>query len=288
MVKEKHLLLIDGMALLFRGYYATAFRGVKQFSRNGTPTNGVHQFFRYLGNALQTFKPSHVICCWDLGIHTFRKRLYADYKANREAPPEALIPQFDLVKDVVRFFGIPNVFHEDYESDACLGTLARRYHRQAFVTILTGDLDLLQLVDHNIQIAMMRKGLGNYECFHEENIQEKIGMEPKQIIDYKALMGDPSDNYPGVKGIGEKTARKLLQTYDNIEQLLERLDELTPAMQKRIQSDLDVLKLCRKLATIQCHVPLPKEIPVREINKDYFETGQLFRNVDNHIEKCLA
>src|SRR5699024_10468504 len=119
---KKKILLVDGMALLFRGFFATAFRGNFMKTSDGTPTNGVYQFLRYLFNAIDTFKPTHVVCCWDMGSKTFRTELYEGYKANRDEPPVELIPQFELVKDVVDVFGMPNVGLENYEADDCIGT----------------------------------------------------------------------------------------------------------------------------------------------------------------------
>src|SRR5690625_4803504 len=149
---QKNILLVDGMALLFRGYYATAFRGNFMKTKKGIPTNGVFQFLRYFLDAMNTFKPTHVICCWDMGSKTFRTELYEAYKANREKPPKELIPQFDLVKEVVEAFNIPNIGLENYEADDCMGILARAYRLKHNILILTGDLDMLQLVDKNIKV----------------------------------------------------------------------------------------------------------------------------------------
>src|SRR5699024_5199425 len=180
---------------------------------DGCPTDGVFQFLKYFIDGIQTFQPSYVICCWDMGKQTFRTSLYDNYKANRADPPEELIPQFDLAKEAVDAFSIPNIGLENYEADDDIGSLAHRYKEEYQVVIQSRDQDLLQLVDQNIQVAIMRKGIGNYEVFHEENFFEKRGLHPHQIIEFKAFTGDSADNYPGIKGIGEKTALKLLQTY---------------------------------------------------------------------------
>ncbi|WP_284140076.1 5'-3' exonuclease [Virgibacillus sp. LDC-1] len=253
---KQNILLIDGMALLFRGFYATAYRGNFMKTSAGVPTNGVYQFFRYLLDATNTFSPTHAICCWDMGSKTFRTDLYDGYKSNRSAPPEELIPQFDLVKEVVESFDIPNIGLENFEADDCIGTLARHYATEHNVLILTGDQDILQLVDEGIKVAIMRKGQGNYEVFDHENFYEKRGIKPAQMIDLKGLMGDSSDNYPGVKGIGEKTALKLLQTYETIDALLENIDQLPKGVQAKINADLEMLHLSRTLAEIKCDVPI--------------------------------
>jgi 5'-3' exonuclease len=208
-MKQK-VMLVDGMALLFRAFYATAVYGSFMVNSKGIPTNAVHGFVKHLLTALKTFEPTHVICCWDMGSTTFRNELFADYKANRKEPPTELIPQFDLAKEVVDALNIPNVGFEGFEADDCIGTLAKKYHAHADVFILTGDQDILQLIDDRITVILLKKGIGNYEVYDLKTLIEEKGLTPQQIVDLKALMGDPSDNYPGVKGIGMKTAIKLL------------------------------------------------------------------------------
>lgn len=253
-------MLVDGMALLFRGFFATAFRGNFMKTREGMPTNGVYQFLRYFLDAVNTFQPTHVVCCWDMGSKTFRTEMYAAYKANRDEPPVELIPQFDLAKKVVDSFNMPNIGLENYEADDCIGTLAKMYGADHEVTILTGDQDILQLVDDGIQVAIMKKGQGNYDLFNQANFYEKKGIHPKQIIDLKGLMGDPSDNYPGVKGIGEKTALKLIQEHGTIEDMIANIDTLPKGVQTKIKANMEILHLSRRLAEIKCDVPITCEL----------------------------
>lgn len=281
-------MLVDGMALLFRGYFATAFRGNFMKTSKGLPTNGVFQFLRYFLDAVNTFDPTHVICCWDMGSNTFRTELYDRYKANRSAPPEELIPQFELVKEVVAAFNIPNIGLENYEADDCIGTLARAYQIEHDVLILTGDLDMLQLVDEQIQVAIMRKGIGNYELFDQMNFFEKRGILPEQIIDFKGLTGDAADNYPGVKGIGEKTALKLLQEYETIDNIIINIDQLTKGIQTKINTDLDMLHLSRELATIKCDIPITCELDTAVWSYDRIKVEEKFaelefRNLDQYL-----
>ncbi|WP_042223651.1 5'-3' exonuclease [Oceanobacillus manasiensis] len=257
---RKQILLVDGMALLFRGFFATSFRGNFMVTKQGVPTNGVYQFMRYFLDAVETFSPTHVVCCWDMGSKTFRTEMYEGYKANRDAPPIELVPQFDLVKEVVEAFDMPNIGLENFEADDCIGTLARTYATENDVTILTGDQDILQLVEEHIQVAIMRKGQGNYEVFTNENFYEKKGITPRQVIDLKGLMGDSSDNYPGVKGIGEKTALKLIKEHGTIDELLVNIDSLPKGVQTKIKANLDMLHLSRSLAEIKCDVPISCEL----------------------------
>ena len=255
---KKQILLVDGMALLFRGYFATAYTGNFMKNSQGVALNGIHQFLRYFLHATNTFQPAYVVCCWDMGSTTYRTELYPEYKANRDAPPEELQPQFELVKEVVSSFDVPNIGLVNYEADDCIGTLAHQYKedRGYHVTILTGDLDMLQLVDKQIDVAIMRKGIGNYEMFSHEDFYEMKGIHPYQIIDLKGMMGDRADNYPGIKGIGEKTGIKLLQKYDTVDNVLENMHELTPAMQKKFQTDIDNLHISKQLAQINVSAPI--------------------------------
>ncbi|WP_077326517.1 5'-3' exonuclease [Virgibacillus siamensis] len=256
MTREGKIMLVDGMALLFRGFFATAFRGNFMKTSSGVPTNGVYQFMRYFLDAVDTFEPTHVICCWDMGSKTFRTDMFEGYKANRSEPPEELIPQFELVKEVTEAFDMPNIGMENFEADDCIGTLARTFSAENEVLILTGDQDILQLVDEGISVAIMKKGQGNYDVYEQSNFLEKKGITPRQIIDLKGLMGDTSDNYPGVKGIGEKTAMKLLKEYETIDNLLENIDNLSKGIQTKIRNNLDLLHLSRELAEIKCDVPI--------------------------------
>lgn len=267
---NKKIMLVDGMALLFRGFYATSYRGNFMYTSGGIPTNGIYQFFRYLLDAIKTYEPTNVICCWDLGSKTFRTDMYPNYKANRGAPPEELVPQFDLVKDVVTSFDIPNIGIENYEADDCIGTLAHLYKDEHEINILTGDLDMLQLVTNNINVIIMRKGMGNYELFHQNNFYEKRNIYPNQYIDFKGLTGDSADNYPGVKGIGEKTAIRLLNEYETVENIMHNIESLTPALKRNLINDLEMFELSRDLATIKCNLEIKCLLndSIWNINKD--------------------
>ncbi|NQD64553.1 5'-3' exonuclease [Bacillus haikouensis] len=260
MKKDEHILLIDGMALLFRSFFATAVTGQFMMNSKGLPTNGVQGFMKHLLMAVDYVKPTHILVCWDMGSQTFRNDVYSEYKSNRNAPPAELIPQFDLAKEVAEGFNLANVGVPGFEADDCIGTLAKVHHKERKVTVLSGDQDLLQLLDENIEIMLLKKGFGNYQTYTTDLFIEERGITPMQFIDVKALMGDTSDGYPGVKGIGEKTAVKLIQEYEDIEGILNNLDKLTLSQRKKIEADLDMLHVSRKLAEIHCEVPLPLSI----------------------------
>lgn len=254
--QSSHILLVDGMALLFRAFYATAMTGQFMINSKGIPTNGISGFLKHMLTAVSTFNPSHLAVCWDMGSKTFRSELYNEYKGNRAEAPVELIPQFDLVKEVVASFDIPNIGLVGFEADDCIGTVAKDLSGKMKVSILTGDQDILQLLDENISVILLKKGVGNYLVHTPDSFYEEKGITPRQMIDLKGLMGDTSDNYPGVKGIGEKTALKLLQQFDSIDGILENIDGLSKSHRSKIEQDLDMLHLSRKLAEIKCDVPI--------------------------------
>ncbi|NMO96051.1 5'-3' exonuclease [Paenibacillus lemnae] len=267
---QPSLMLVDGMALLFRAYYATAASGYIRRTKAGLPTNAVYGFLRYLWDAIDQFQPTHVACCWDMPSKTFRSDQFAAYKGNRAEAPLDLVPQFSLVREVTECLGIPNLGVEGFEADDCIGTLACRFSQQMDVMVLSGDHDLLQLVSERTSVIIMKKGHGNYMKYTPETLYEEKGLTPRQIIDVKGLMGDTSDNYPGVRGIGEKTAVKLIQQYETIEGILNNMESLAKGVRTKIESDLDMLHLSRSLAEIHCEVPLECEIHLcaLEINLD--------------------
>jgi len=254
--QKPSLMLVDGMALLFRAFYATAVTGQFMINSKGIPTNGIHGFVKHLFTAVSSFKPTHLAVCWDMGSKTFRTELFAEYKGNRGEAPVELIPQFDLVKEVVASFDIPNIGLEGYEADDCIGTIANQMKDHAHVSILTGDQDILQLLDDSISVILLKKGYGNYFVHTPQTFFAEKGITPRQMIDLKALMGDTSDNYPGVRGIGEKTALKLLHEFEHVEGIISNLDRLTKSNKAKIEQDLVMLHLSRMLAEIKCDVPV--------------------------------
>lgn len=257
------IMLVDGMALMFRAYYASAASGYIRRTKAGVPTNAVYGFMRYFWDAVQRFGPTHIACCWDLGSKTFRTEQFSQYKGNRSEAPDELIPQFTIIREVMDSLGIPNISCPSYEADDCIGTLSSRFGQEGMdVLVLTGDHDMLQLVSERTHVLIMKKGHGNYMVYTPEVLKEEKGLTPEQIIDLKGLMGDTSDNYPGVRGIGEKTALKLVQEYGSIEGILASLEQLSKSIRTKIETDLDMLHLSRQLATIRCDVELNCEAGV--------------------------
>ncbi|WP_341278797.1 5'-3' exonuclease H3TH domain-containing protein [Paenibacillus sp. FSL H8-0537] len=253
-MNENKILIVDGMALLFRAFFAQSYSPRR--IEDGTPTNAIYGFLQYLFDAINQFQPTHVVCCWDMGRKTFRTDLYSGYKANRPEAPEDLVPQFSLVKDIVAALEIPNIGIEGYEADDCIGTVSQKLSQLGHVYILTGDQDMLQLVSERIHVVIMKKGRSNYAVYDLDFLKADKGIYPFQVIEMKGLTGDTSDNYPGVKGIGEKTALKLLSEYESIDGILSNLNHLPKSVKAKIESDLEMLHLSRTLARINIEVPI--------------------------------
>ncbi|WP_226526710.1 5'-3' exonuclease [Metabacillus niabensis] len=256
MKKDQHLLIVDGMALLFRSFFSTSVYGQFMINSKGIPTNAVTGLLKHLFAVIEYTKPTHIICCWDMGSKTYRNDLFTDYKANRPEAPIELQPQFNLAKEVVEALNITNIGIEGFEADDCIGTLTKKFETEMKISIVTGDKDILQLLNDQVDVLILQKGIGNYKHYTRDLYIEEFAIEPRMLIDVKALMGDSSDNYPGVKGIGEKTAFKLISQYKSIDELLLCLSELSKSQKMKIENDLEMLHLSRKLAEINCTAPL--------------------------------
>lgn len=260
--QEKSILIIDSFALLFRGFYATAVSGNYMKTSQGLYTNGLYQFTRYMLDAIDQFKPTHVICAFDMGEKTFRNELYSEYKANRGTPPDELIPQFDKLWELVEAFDIPCMGKIGYEADDMIGSIAKPYSAAGTdVNILTGDKDMLQLINDKTKLTLMKKGFGNYLSIGLGNFTEETQVSyPYQIIEMKALMGDASDNIPGCPKVGPKTAIKLLNEFGNVDQLFENIDQVKGKLQERLIENKEMIYLSRDLATINTDVQFQCEL----------------------------
>lgn len=238
------LVLIDGNSLINRAFYAMPLLVTK----DGTPTNAVYGFMNMFFRMLSTEKPTYVAVAFDLKAPTFRHKMYAEYKGTRKPMPEELRPQIPLLKEVLKLMGICTIEKEGSEADDIIGTIAKATNIET--VIITGDKDSFQLVDEETCVHFTRRGITETEIYDINNFTEKTGITPSQVIELKALMGDSSDNIPGVKGVGEKTALNLIQTYGNIDNLYAHVDELKGKLKERIVEDKDTAFLSRTLATI--------------------------------------
>ncbi len=238
------LVLIDGNSLINRAFYAMPVLTTK----TGTPTNAVYGFMNMFFKMLSDIKPTYVAVAFDLKAPTFRHKIYSEYKGTRKPMPEELRPQIPLLKEVLRLMGVAVIEKEGSEADDIIGTIAK--HTKIQTVIFTGDKDSFQLVDEETEVHFTKRGITDVDVLNNQNFTEKTGITPPQIIDLKALMGDSSDNIPGIKGVGEKTAISLIQTYNNVDNLYAHTDELKGKLKEKIVEGKESAYLSRTLATI--------------------------------------
>lgn len=246
---KKRAILIDGNNLLFRSYYATAYNGNLMKNSKGFPTNALFGFVNMLNKIINEEKPEYIMVAFDTG-HNFRKDLCDTYKDGRIETPNDLKIQFPEAKKICTLLGIKYIECDNYEADDIIGTFARMADedKNYNATIISSDKDLLQLISDEVDVKLLKQK--DYILMNEQTFFEYYGIKPIRMIDLKALMGDPSDNIPGVKGIGEKTALSLLVKYDTLDNLYNHLDELTPKTKEKLLNDKESAFFSYKLATI--------------------------------------
>lgn len=276
------LYLIDGHALAYRTFFALTRGTSTTFAtRAGEPTAGVFGFTSVLLRLLEQEQPEYLAVVFDTG-RTFRDDLYPAYKGTRDKMPDDLVTQMARVRQMVDAFNIPRLEMEGYEADDILGSLARKEVTEGLgVKIITGDRDLLQLVSDRIAVSLPGKGLSDSKDYLREDVIEAMGVPPEQIVDLKALVGDKSDNIPGVAGVGEKTAVSLLQAYHNLDGIYAHLDELPAGTRKKLVISRDTAYLSQKLATIV--QDLDVSIDLEKARPDNFDPQQveaLFRELE--------
>lgn len=271
---ENKLVIIDGSSLLYRAFYA-----LPPLSKNGVYTNAVFGFLRMLLSIYRTLDPEYMAVSFDKSRETFRTKMYSGYKATRKPAPDELVPQFALIKEVLRVMGVAVYEPEGYEGDDVLGTLSRRYEESLPVYIVTGDRDALQLSDEHVTVLLTRKGISQMDAMTPEAVMEKYQITPSQVIDMKALMGDASDNIPGVRGVGEKTALKLITRYKTLDGIYDHLDEIKGALHKKLEADKEAAYLSYDLATIRRDIPLESTLDEMKQLVHLDEMNALFRRL---------
>lgn len=256
--KKEKLVIVDGNALIHRSFHALPPLTTKK----GMPVNAVYGFTTVLLKMFRELKPTHVVVCFDRREKTFREKEYAEYKATRVKAPQELYDQIPRVKELVESFNIPILEKAGYEADDLIGTITTKA-KEVEKIIVTGDQDTLQLVDDETSVYTLRKGLGETMTFDPKAVEERFGITPEQLIDFKALRGDPSDNIPGVAGIGEKTASELLKQFGTIEELYEalkkdspRVKKMKPVVREKLLKDKKNAFLSKRLVTIVRDVPV--------------------------------
>ncbi|MCS1351594.1 DNA polymerase I [Mechercharimyces sp. CAU 1602] len=275
----KKLILVDGNSIAFRAFYALPLLT----NKSGQFTNAVYGFTMMLMKLMEEEKPSHLFVAFDAGKETFRHKQYAEYKGTRQKTPSELSEQLPVMREVLDAMGIHHYEKKQYEADDIIGTLAHSLKSEAEeVLIVTGDKDLLQLVDDNVTLLMTKKGVTDATRYDRAKIEEQYGLTPDQIRDLKGLMGDSSDNIPGIPGVGEKTALKLLHQFESVESVLDHIDQLPgKKLKEKVAAHQEQARISKELATIYCEVPLElsaQDLRCDEPNHDQLRT--LFKKLE--------
>ena len=256
MKQKPTLYLLDGMALAYRSYFA--FIRNPLMNSKGENTSAVFGFVNYLNKILDEKKPDYIAVVFDTIEPTFRHKAYPEYKATRQKMPEDMSAMMDTLKDVVRAFNVPVVELPGFEADDVIGTLAKRAEKENVETFLvTSDKDFMQLVSPTVRLYRPGKGGNDDEIVDESGVKEKFGVPPEQVIEILGLIGDQSDNVPGVAGVGPKTAEPLIKKYGTIENLLAHIDEIPQkGLQEKLRSNKEMALLSKKLVTIEINAPV--------------------------------
>ncbi|NLF50089.1 MAG: DNA polymerase I [Leptolinea sp.] len=271
------LYLIDGHALAYRTYFALSSSPSVHFTtRSGEPTAGVYGFASVIIRLLEQNKPDYLAVAFDTG-KTFRDEIFPAYKATRAKMPDDLRPQIERIRTMVDAFGFPRLEMEGFEADDVLGSVARlAVEKGLSVKIVTGDRDLLQLVNDQIIVNLAGKSLSEAKDYFAQDVKEYLGIWPNQVVDYKALVGDKSDNIPGVQGIGEKTAVSLFETYATLEAIYEHLEELPARVKNKLESDKSNAEMSQKLATIKTDLDIQLDLAQAKTDHIPFDKVEAF------------
>ncbi len=269
----KKLVLIDGNSIAYRAFFALPLLN----NDKGVHTNAIYGFTMMLMRILEDEKPSHILVAFDAGKTTFRHSTFKEYKGGRQKTPSELSEQFPFIRELLKAYSIPHYELENYEADDIIGTLATVAEQDGFeVKIISGDKDLTQLASEKTTVSITKKGITEIEEYTPEHIKEKYGLSAGQIIDMKGLMGDASDNIPGVPGVGEKTAIKLLKEFETLEKLLESIDKVGgKKLQEKLQEFKDQAIMSKELATITKEAPVKLELS--ELEYEGFEKEELVK-----------
>lgn len=289
-MSKNKLLLIDGHSIVFRAFYALHSQLERMKNKNGLHTNALYGFHNMLDSVLTKENPTHALVAFDAGSTTFRHEFFDDYKGGRDSMPGEMAEQMPYLKEMLDAFGMKYYELPNYEADDIIGTIANRAAADGFeVVVVSGDKDLTQLVQDNIRVDITVKGVSNLEAYTPETTKELFGVRPDQIVDYLGLSGDPSDNIPGVTGVGDKTAINLLEQYDTMENLYEHIDEMKKSKRKEnLINEKETALLSKKLATINTEAPI--KVTVDDTNYPGKNTEKLiafYKDMDfkSHLER---
>ena len=280
------LVIIDGNSLLFRAYFAMR----PMMTKEGVYTHGVYAFINMLNKILGDYTPDYIAVCFDMKAKTFRHKQYEEYKAGRQQTPIELLSQIPLMHDVLDAMNISVFEKETYEADDLIGTITAEASRRGIESIIiTGDKDELQLIDKNTKVVINRKGMTEFDIYDEAAMIDRYSLTPKQFIDLKGLMGDKSDNIPGVPGIGEKKGIALLKEYSSVDGVLENADKMKGKLGENVRANKEMATLSKSLATIRRYVPLDYEFDdLKFVKPNYDELLSIYRSLEfNSLIKKL-
>ena len=273
------IVLIDGFSIAFRAFYALP---ETLMTSKGTPTNVIHGFLSMLNKISTDYKLEQLIVTWDLPGKTFRNDIYTDYKANRSSAPDNFNVQVPLLHELLNTFNIPQVSKEGFEADDVLGSLSTILNNQnKKVLIVTGDRDTYQLISNKTKILYTKRGISDVDLVDEKFFLKKFGIKTNQYVEYLALKGDPSDNIPGLPGVGEKTAINLLKKYKDINNIYKNLSDLTPKIKDSFETNKDILLMSKDLATIR--VDLKLQVPDTKIEDTIFQSDKILKDSQEQV-----
>jgi DNA polymerase-1 len=275
------IVLVDGFSIAFRAFYALP---ETLMTSKGTPTNVIHGFMSMLNKITSDYKLNQLIVTWDLPGQTFRNEIYTEYKANRTSAPDNFNLQIPLLQSLLKTFNIPQVSKEGYEADDVLGSLSKSLNSdKKKVLIVTGDRDTFQLISKKTNILYTKRGISDVDLVDEKFFVEKFGIKTSQYVEYLALKGDPSDNIPGLPGVGQKTATTLLQEYQNIDNIYKNLDDLTPKIKSSFEENKELLLMSKELATIKTDIEL--DIPDTQITDTIFKSESVLQDSQEQVSE---
>ena len=278
--KKKRLVVIDGKSVFYRGFYAMPYLSTKE----GKPTGGVYGFAVMALEVLKKMEPDYICVAWDKPKTNIRRRreIYPAYKANRKPAPPEFYEQVPILMELLEAFNIPLYEIDDHEADDIMATFAKQAHEKGYESIMvTSDHDVLQLIDDSTVVATLKKGLTNVDYYDPKRFEAKYSMTPTQFIDYKALRGDPSDNLPGVAGVGEKTAIQLIADYQTLDGVYDHLDEIKGSLQTKLRDNKELAYTTQQLVILDKDIPLELEWDRADVSKsDGTEIAQILRDLE--------
>lgn len=279
---EDRFVIIDGNSLINRAYYAMQR---PMTTKDGIYTQGIYGFLNMLNKIMEEYEPGYIAVAWDKKAPTFRHKAYEGYKAGRRRMPPELAMEMPITKEIMEALNITNLELEGFEADDIIGTLAKRGESEGLEPlVITGDKDALQLASDKTSVLVTKRGISEFDLYDDKKMMERYELTPEQFIDLKGLMGDSSDNLPGIPGVGEKTGIKLLKQFGSVAELLSRTDEIKNAkLRQKVEDNAQQAAMCRRLAQIETNAPVEVDIKDLKVQEpDYEKLVEIFKKLEFH------